>query len=66
MIAITSYLGLGVEINSVKADGGIEIINLPEEGYSGFRAKLFYVPGHYEALYQWKFINLISYRSFCT
>ncbi|CDW75085.1 ubiquitin thioesterase otub1 [Stylonychia lemnae] len=52
IIAITNYLGLGVEINSVRADGGIEVINLPEEGYSGFRAKLLFVPGHYDALYQ--------------
>jgi len=27
------------------------VINLPEEGYQGFRAKLLYVPGHYDALY---------------
>lgn len=51
IIAITNYLGLGVEINSVNPNGGIELINLPEEGYSGFRAKLLYVPGHYDALY---------------
>lgn len=51
IIAITNYLGLGVEINSVKSDGGIDVINLPEEGYEGFRPKMFYVPGHYEALY---------------
>ena len=52
IIAITSYLGLGVEINSVSPKGIIEVINLPEEGYQGFRAKLLYVPGHYDALYQ--------------
>ena len=51
IIAITNYLGLGVEINSVTPKGGIEVINLPEEGYSGFRAKFLYVPGHYDALY---------------
>ena len=31
IIAITSFLGLGVEINSVKPDGGIEVINIPED-----------------------------------
>lgn len=51
IIAITQYLGLGVEINSVSPKGNIEVINLPEEGYDGFRAKLLYVPGHYDALY---------------
>ena len=51
IIAITNYLGLGVEINSVSLSGNIEIINLPEDGYDGFRAKLLYVPGHYDALY---------------
>ena len=51
IIAITGYLGLGVEINSVSPKGNIEVINLPEEGYDGFRAKLLYVPGHYDALY---------------
>ena len=51
IIAITNYLGLGVEIISVTPKGGIEVINLPEEGYSGYRAKFLYVPGHYDALY---------------
>lgn len=51
IIAITSYLNLGVEINSVSPKGNIEIINLPEEGYHGFRVKLLFVPGHYDLLY---------------
>ena len=51
IIAITSYLGLGVEINSVSHKGNIEITNIPEDGYSGFRVKLLFVPGHYDALY---------------
>lgn len=51
IIAITNYLGLGVEINSVSPKGNIEVINLPEEGYHGFRVKLLFVPGHYDALY---------------
>lgn len=51
IMAITSYFGLGVEINSVLPDGKIDVINLPEEGYNGFRPKLLYVPGHYDALY---------------
>jgi len=50
IIGITSYLGLGVEINSVKPDGGIEVINIPED-YAGFRSRMLYVPGHYDALY---------------
>jgi Peptidase C65 Otubain len=52
IIAITNYLGLGVEINSVSPKGNIEIINLPEEGYDKFRVKLLFVPGHYDALYR--------------
>jgi len=51
IIAITSYLGLGVEINSVSPKGTIDLVNLPEEGYDGFRAKFLFVPGHYDALY---------------
>ncbi len=51
IIAITNLLGLGVEINSVKPDGGIEVINIPEE-YQGYRSRMLYVPGHYDALYQ--------------
>lgn len=52
IMAITGYFNMGVEINSVSPNGGIELINLPEEGYSGFRPKLLYVPGHYDALYE--------------
>ena len=52
IIGITSYLELGVEINSVSISGNIEVINLPEEGYDGFRVKLLFVPGHYDALYK--------------
>jgi hypothetical protein len=53
MIAITSYFGVGVEVNSVNSfNGAIDIINLPDESsYKGFRAKLLFMPGHYDALY---------------
>jgi len=50
-MAITGYFNLGVEINSVTHTGSIDVLNLPEEGYSGFRPKLLFVPGHYDALY---------------
>ena len=50
-MAITGYFGLGVEISSVSSNGQIDTINLPEDGYNGFRPKLPYVPGHYDALY---------------
>jgi hypothetical protein len=45
---------VGVEINSVGPKGNLEVIKLPEdpEYDQGFRAKLLYVPGHYDALYQ--------------
>ncbi len=55
IIAITNYLGVGVEINSIGPKGNMEVIKLPEDdafdkvGY--FRARLLYVPGHYDALY---------------
>ena len=54
IIAITNYLGVGVEVNSVGPKGQLEVIKLPEdESYDKwFRAKLLYVPGHYDALYQ--------------
>lgn len=52
IIAITNYLGVGVEISSVGLNGQFECIKLPEEGYDGFRAKLLFVPGHYDALYE--------------
>ena len=51
MIALTGYFGLGVEINSVAFDGSIRTNLLPEDGYDGWRPKLLYVPGHYDALY---------------
>ena len=50
IIALTSYFEMGVEINSVNQQGSIEKINLPED-YDGWRPKLLYVPGHYDALY---------------
>jgi hypothetical protein len=50
-MAIIGYLNLGVEINAVQANGQIHVTSLPEEGYQGFRPKLLYVPGHYDALY---------------
>ena len=55
IIGITNYLGVGVEISSVGPKGNMEVIKLPEDeafdrdGY--FRARLLYVPGHYDALY---------------
>ena len=52
IIALTSYFEMGVEINSVDANGTIQTILLPEDGYSGWRPKLLYVPGHYDALYE--------------
>ena len=54
IIAITNYLGIGVEINSAGPKGALEVIKLPEdpEFDQKFRAKLLYVPGHYDALYQ--------------
>ena len=51
IIAITTYLGVGVEINSVTPKGTIEIINLPEDYKGEYKAKLLLVPGHYDALY---------------
>jgi hypothetical protein len=51
IIALTSYFEMGVEINSVDANGTIQTIMLPEDGYNGWRPKLLYVPGHYDALY---------------
>jgi hypothetical protein len=54
IIAMTNYLGIGVEINSARPKGAIEVIRLPDdpEFDQKFRAKLLYVPGHYDALYQ--------------
>ena len=52
IIALTNYLKMGVEISSVSANGQISTILLPEEGYSGWRPKLLYVPGHYDALFE--------------
>jgi len=53
MMAITGYFGIGVEVNSVNSyNGNMDLINLPDESsYSGFRAKLLFMPGHYDALY---------------
>lgn len=54
IIAITNYLGIGVIVNSIGPKGQLEVIPLPEDPAfdSKFRAKLLYVPGHYDALYQ--------------
>ena len=52
IIALTSYFEMGVEINSVDNNGSISTILLPEDGYNGWRPKLLYVPGHYDALYE--------------
>lgn len=51
-MAITGYFGLGVEISSVNPLGKVDVLNLPEDGYDGFRCKLLFVPGHYDALYE--------------
>ena len=51
-MGIIGFLNLGVEINAVQADGSVHVTTLPEEGYHGFRPKLLYVPGHYDALYE--------------
>ena len=50
IIALTSYFEIGVEISSVDSNGTIQTILLPE-CYNGWRPKLLYVPGHYDALY---------------
>ena len=52
IMAITSYLEIGVEVNSVTVSGSIMRQNLPEDGYDGWRPKLLYVPGHYDVLYE--------------
>ena len=52
IMAITAYLEIGVEVNSVTGAGSIMRQNLPEDGYDGWRPKLLYVPGHYDALYE--------------
>ena len=52
IIAITNFLGVGVEINSTGPKGNLEVIKLPDDpSFDTFRAKLLYVPGHYDALY---------------
>lgn len=55
MIAITSYFGIGVEVNAVNSfNGSMDIIYLPDiSEYKGFRPKLLFMPGHYDALYLW-------------
>jgi len=50
-MGITGYFNMGVSIHSVSPLGKIELINLPEDGYNGFRPQLLFVPGHYDALY---------------
>ena len=52
IMALSSYFEIGVEINSVDSQGSIQTIMLPEDGYTGWRPKLLYVPGHYDALYE--------------
>jgi len=54
MMAITGYFGIGVEINSVNSwNGNMDVINLPDESsYQGYRSKLLFMPGHYDALYE--------------
>jgi hypothetical protein len=53
-LAITGYFGIGVEVNSVNSfNGKMDVINLPDEmEYKGYRPKLLFVPGHYDALYE--------------
>ena len=52
IMCITGYFQMGVEINQVTPLGTIDVLNLPEDGYDGFRPKLLFVPGHYDMLYQ--------------
>ena len=52
IMGITGYFNMGVSIHSVSPLGKIELINLPEDGYNGFRPQLLFVPGHYDALYK--------------
>ena len=54
ILAITGYFSIGVEVNSVNSfNGNMDVINLPDEmEYKGYRPKLLFVPGHYDALYQ--------------
>ena len=55
IIAITNYLGQGVEINGVSAAGDrIDITKIPEDDFADnkFRVRVLFVPGHYDALYE--------------
>ena len=40
--AITKYFDVGVEINKITMTGQIDVVNHPEEGYTGFRSILLY------------------------
>ena len=54
IIALTNYLQHGVEINAISDQGfNIDVTLIPEEPFKNnkFRAKLLFVPGHYDALY---------------
>ena len=52
IIGVTNYLGIRVEINSVRPTGKIDVMTIPEDGAKeSFLAHLLFVPGHYDALY---------------
>ena len=54
IIAITSYLEQGVEINAIAQNQAkIDITRIPEDDLAknDFRVKVLFVPGHYDALY---------------
>jgi len=45
-----------VEINAVSQQGAqIDVTNIPEDEFkdNSFKVKVLFVPGHYDALYQW-------------
>lgn len=52
IIGITNYLGIQVEVNQVTDAGKINPATIPEDIPEGrFKARLLFIPGHYEALY---------------
>lgn len=54
IIAITNYLGQGVEINAISTGDKIAVTRIPEDDIPNneFRIKVLFQPGHYDALYQ--------------
>ena len=55
IIALTNYMEQGVEINGVSEQQRVDVTLIPEDGFpsNDFRVKVLFVPGHYDALYQW-------------